>query len=66
MHAPISYDVAKAMLDDRLKAADQARLAHELRAPRGRRQPLRSAVGHGLIALGGRMASRTQAPQHHP
>jgi hypothetical protein len=66
VHALISHDVAKAMLDDRLKAADHARLAHELRASRDRRRPLRSAVGRGLIALGARMASRTQAPQHHP
>ncbi len=65
MHPLISYDVAKLMLDDRLRAASE-RPAHEIRTPRGRRHRLRSAVGRGLIAVGARMASRTQAPQHHP
>jgi len=65
MHALISYEVAKLVLDDRLKAAGQARIAHELRTPRRRRHPVRSAVGRGLIAIGARMASQTQVPQHH-
>ncbi|MGH2779611.1 MAG: hypothetical protein ACRDJB_13295 [Actinomycetota bacterium] len=65
MHALISYDVAKLMLDDRLRAADDARLAHEIRTVRSHRRPVRSTVGRGLIALGARMSSRTQEPQHH-
>jgi hypothetical protein len=65
MHALISYEVARLVLDDRLRAADDARLAHELRIPRSRRRPVRSALGRGLIALGARMSSQTQSLQHH-
>lgn len=65
MHPLISYEAAKLMLDDRLRAADDARLAHEIRTVRSRRHPVRSAVGRGLIALSARMTNRTQAPQHH-
>jgi hypothetical protein len=58
MHALISYDVAKLMLDDRLKDAEEARRAHEIRTLRPRRHLVRSAVGRGLIALGARMAGQ--------
>ncbi|MDQ4058872.1 MAG: hypothetical protein M3124_07085 [Actinomycetota bacterium] len=65
MHALISYDVARIMLDDRMRAAEQARLAHGLRTSGSRRHPLRSAVGRGLIALGARLSSQTQSLQHN-
>ena len=51
MHPLISYDVAKLMLDDRLKTADVDRRAHEIRTLRKRSHPLRAAVRRGLIAL---------------
>ena len=63
MHPLISYDVAKLMLDDRLKTAAGDRRAHEIRTPRKRSHPLRAAVRRGLIALA-RPARprRTEAP----
>ena len=51
MHPLISYDVAKLMLDDRLKTADVDRRAHEIRTLRKRSHSLRAAVRRGLIAL---------------
>jgi hypothetical protein len=53
MHPLISYDVAKLMMDDRLRAAG-VRRAHEIRS---HHHLVRSAVGRGLIALGARLAS---------
>jgi hypothetical protein len=54
MHPLISYDTAKLMMDDRLRAAEGVRRAHEIRS---HRHLVRSEVGRGLIALGARLAS---------
>jgi len=50
MHPLISFDAARLMMDDRLRAAEDRR-AHEIRTPRKRSHPLRAAVRRGLIAL---------------
>lgn len=63
MNPLISLDVAKLMMDDRLRAADERRTASS--RPARSRRPLRSALGHGFMALGARLAhetAREQAP----
>lgn len=52
----LQYDLAKFALRDRYAAADEARLARELRGL-GKRQPLRVVVGRRLVRFGLRLAA---------
>lgn len=60
MHPLISLDVGRLLMNDRLKAAEGARRAHEVADGRPRRA-LRSAVGRGLVSLGARLAPAPEA-----
>lgn len=60
MHPLISLEVGRLLMDDRLKAAEGARRAHEVAGGRLPRRAFRSALGRGLVSLGAKL---TPAPE---
>jgi len=61
MHPLISLEVGRLLMDDRLKAAEDARSAHEVADGRLPRRALRSALGRGLVSLGAKLTTAPDA-----